>query len=137
MEPALRNISDPELRRTVGSTVNISCQADGLPEPRVVWRRNGSVVLLESDVERQRWEIINERGSPGFRTEVPTDSFVSSRLIIKRILVTDNHTQLSCSAINSFGQSVTNNYTLIVQSGEINSIQIQKNFITYFVFLLS
>lgn len=118
VHPELERISDPVLVRNVGGTVNISCMADGHPEPRLVWRRNGSVVLLESALARRRWEIINEIGRPGFRTQVPTDSFVLSRLIIRGVLATDNHTQLSCSAINSFGQIVTKNYTLIVQSGE-------------------
>ena len=99
----------------IGGTVNITCTADGLPEPRVVWKRNGTVIVTENSETRQRWMVTNESGRPGFRTQVPTNTFVSSRLVIKQILEADNNTQLTCLAINNFGQSATKNYTLIVE----------------------
>ena len=100
--------------RAVGGTINITCKADGIPEPRVVWRRNGRVVLTENSDTRQRWVVTIKSGRPGFRTQVPTQMFVSSQLVIKQILETDNNTRLTCSAINSFGQSVTITYTLVI-----------------------
>ena len=100
--------------RGLGGSVNITCKADGLPEPRVVWRRNGRVVLTENTNTRQRWVVTTYSGRPGFRTQIPTQSFVSSQLMIKQILETDNNTQLTCSAVNSFGQTVTITYTLII-----------------------
>ena len=103
------------MTRNVSGTVNITCTADGFPEPRVVWRRNGQVIVTGNSDARQRWVVTNESGKPGFRTQVPTDTFVSSRLVIRQILETDNNTKLTCLAINDFGQSATKLYTLIVE----------------------
>ena len=107
--------------RTIGGTVNITCTADGLPEPRVVWRRNGRVIVTENSEARQRWMVTNESGKPGFRTQVPTDTFVSSQLVINQILETDNNTQLTCLAINNFGQSATKIYMLIVEPSKCSA----------------
>ena len=108
------------LIRNIGDTVNISCVADGLPEPRVVWRRNGSIVLVEG---MQRWEIIQQRLEPGFRTQVPTDISVVSTLVIRGVLEIDNNTELSCSAINRVGEPATLRppyRVIVVPSSEFN-----------------
>lgn len=113
VEPALQKGSGEVLMRNVGDTVNISCVADGLPEPRIVWRRNSNVVLVEG---AQRWEITHQRLEPGFRTQVPTNTLVVSTLYIRGVLESDNNTQLSCSAINQVGEPATLSppYTVIV-----------------------
>ena len=101
------------LTKAVGGTVNISCMADGLPEPRVVWRRNGRVLSVQTG---RRLEITTKIIVPGFRIQVPTQSTVLSTLVIRGVLVSDNNTQLSCLAVNSVGEpaSLTTPYTIAV-----------------------
>ena len=101
------------LTKAVGDIVNVSCLADGLPEPRVIWRRDGRVLSVQTG---RRIEITTEIIVPGFRTQVPTQSTVLSTLMIRGILVSDNNTQLSCLAVNNIGEpaTLTTPYTIAV-----------------------
>ena len=97
----------------VGDTFNITCMADGLPEPQVVWRRNSRVLAMETG---QRVEITTQIMVPGFRTQVPTQTTVLSTLMIREVLASDNSTQFSCTAVNRVGEPaiMSTPYTVMV-----------------------
>lgn len=97
---------------------NVSCSADGIPHPRLVWRRNGSVLIV-NDVpdEKHRWEVTQNTVMGGFRTQVPTPLSSVSQLLIRSVINSDDNTEFSCTAINSYRQYTTVTYKLIIQSG--------------------
>ena len=118
VETALENMEGEVIMVEVGDSVSIMCKADGIPEPRLVWRHNNNLVLLGEVVGGIRWQVMYRREEPGYRTYIPTAVSISSNLTITRVMESDNHTQLSCSAYNGIGRlaTLTRPYTLLVHS---------------------
>ena len=60
----LLNTVGISVRRQVGENVTFNCTADGIPEPRITWRRNNQ--LLDSK-RLERYQVLST-SSEGFRS---------------------------------------------------------------------
>ena len=75
-----------------GQYVSFNCTADGVPQPVIVWRKNGQFLLNTS-----RITIVSSQESNGFRTiYIPTTSVIT----IKDLRGNDNGSY-SCRADNT------------------------------------
>ena len=79
----------------------LNCTADGHPVPKIVWRRNGQLVLINPDVPK--FELLESPPSPGFRAEEISNVIqVTSTLIVNQVSSADEGTY-SCRADNEGG----------------------------------
>ena len=98
-----------------------NCTADGHPVPKIVWRRNGQLVLINSNVPKFE---LDEVYSPGFRVdEISNVMQVTSTLIVNQVSSTDEGTY-SCRADNEgeVGVVMEVPYQLIVEEREFVSL---------------
>ena len=78
-----------------------NCTADGHPLPKIVWRRNGQLVLINPSVPK--FKLQESSPSPGFRVEEISNVVqVTSTLIVNKVSSTDEGTY-SCRADNEGG----------------------------------
>ena len=74
-----------------GQNVSFNCTAEGIPQPVIVWRKNGQLLLNTS-----RITIVSSQESNGFQTNyIPTTSVIT----IKDLRGNDNGSY-SCRADN-------------------------------------
>ena len=74
-----------------GENVSLNCTADGIPQPVILWRKNGQLLLNTSRVT-----IVSSQESNGFHINyVPTTSVIT----IKDLRRNDNG-NFSCQADN-------------------------------------
>ena len=77
--------------RDKGQNVTFNCTADGIPQPAIVWSKNGQVLINTSRVT-----IVSSQESNGFHTSyIPTTSVIT----IKDLRGNDNG-RYSCRADN-------------------------------------
>ena len=93
VKAALLNYTGGKIVRERGENVTINCTADGIPQPNIVWRRNGQ--LIEST---SRLIIHMSGGSSGFRS-IPDVISTTSTLTITNLKGIDNGSY-SCRADN-------------------------------------
>ena len=78
-----------------------NCTADGHPVPKIVWRRNGQLVLINPSVPK--FELLETSPSPGFRVEEISNVMqLTSTLIVNKVSSTDQGSY-SCRADNEGG----------------------------------
>ena len=78
--------------RNEGQNVTFNCTADGVPQPAIVWRKNGQLLLNTSRVT-----IISSQESNGFHTKyTPATSVIT----ITKLRGNDNGSY-SCRADNT------------------------------------
>ena len=90
-----------------GQNVTFNCTAEGIPQPVIVWRKNGQLLLNTS-----RITIVSSKESNGFHTNyIPTTS-----VIIIKDLRGSNNGSYSCQADNrvKFGIVLMTPYVLQV-----------------------
>ena len=90
----LLNYTGGKIVRERGENVTINCTADGLPQPNIVWRRNGQ--LIEST---SRLRIHTSGGSNGFRS-IPEVVMTTSTLTITNLITGLDNGSYSCRADN-------------------------------------
>ena len=74
-----------------GENVSLNCTADGIPQPVILWRKNGQLLLNTSRVT-----IVSSQESNGFHTNyIPTTSVIT----IQDLRGNDNG-NYSCQADN-------------------------------------
>ena len=95
---------------SIGDSITFNCTADGIPNPSLTWRRNGTLLTTGSTL----WTI-KETGLMGqrVRDELDTKLSVLSQLTLNKIDLVDHRSLISCQADNSVNESVLT-YTLIV-----------------------
>ena len=75
-------------------TVTFNCTADGIPQPRISWRRNGQFLSIN---QLRRYSVVTST-SDGFRsTELPGVRQIESKLTIRNLREIDEGT-FSCIA---------------------------------------
>ena len=101
VNPAFLNSEGIAITSIQGDEVMFNCTADGHPLPKIVWRRNGQLVLINPSVPK--FELLESPPSPGFRLkEISNVVQVTSTLIVKKVSSTDEGTY-SCRADNKGG----------------------------------
>ena len=96
-----------------------NCTADGHPLPKIVWRRNGQLILINPSVPK--FELLESPPSPGFRVEEISNVMqVTSTLIVNKVSSADEGTY-SCRADNEggIGAVMTVPYQLVVIEREL------------------
>ena len=93
VKAALLNYTGGKIVKERGGNITINCTADGIPQPNIVWRRNGQ--LIEST---SRLKIDVSGGSSGFRS-IPDVVSTTSILTITNVKGIDNGSY-SCRADN-------------------------------------
>ena len=108
-------------------TVTFNCTADGIPEPRISWRRNGQFLNVN---QLRRYSVVTSTND-GFRsTELPGVQQTESKLSITNLKEIDEGT-FSCIA-----QSVTTPPAALLVPFQLN-IEIRKPLLNKFLnFLL-
>ena len=90
-----------------GENVSLNCTADGIPQPVILWRKNGQLLLNTSRVT-----IVSSQESNGFHTNyIPTTSVIT----IKDLRGNDNG-NYSCQVDNKIkpGTALMTPYVLQV-----------------------
>ena len=101
VNPALLNSEGTAITSVQGDEVMFNCTADGHPLPKIVWRRNGQLVLINPSVPK--FELLESPPSPGFRVEEISNVMqVTSTLIVNKVSSADEGTY-SCRADNEGG----------------------------------
>jgi len=103
-------------RRHVGQSITFNCTADGLPQPRITWRRNNQ--LLDPN-RLQRYQV-RTSSSEGFRNaELPGVEQLESVLTITNLKEQDqgNYSCLAQSA-DTIPAILRTQYQLIVEKRE-------------------
>ena len=101
VNPALLNNEGVSITSVQGAQVMFKCTADGHPLPKIVWRRNGQLVLINPSVPK--FELLESSPSPGFRVEEISNVMqVTSTLIVNKVSSADEGTY-SCRADNKGG----------------------------------
>ena len=95
---------------SIGDSITFNCTADGIPNPSLTWRHNGTLLTTGSI----RWTI-KETSLNGqrVRDQLDTEQSVLSQLTLNKIDQIDHGSLISCQADNSVNESVLT-YTLIV-----------------------
>ncbi len=94
------------------SSVIFNCSADGIPQPSLLWYKDGNLLLNVS-----RYLITYEQQSFGIRSSLISDiQQASSSLIVSRIKASDSGLY-ECRADNSAGETkIMNHYLNITDS---------------------
>ena len=101
VNPALLNSEGISITSVQGAQVMFNCTADGHPLPKIVWRRNGQLVLINPSVPK--FELLESPPSSGFRVEQISNVMqVTSTLTVNKVTSKDEGTY-SCRADNKGG----------------------------------
>ena len=122
VNPALISSEGIVVTSFQGDQVMFNCTADGHPLPKIVWRRNGQLVLINPSVPK--FELQESPPSPGFRVEEISNVMqVTSTLIVNQVSSTDEGTY-SCRADNEGGVGAIMEvpYELFVMKREYHSV---------------
>ena len=122
VNPALLNSEGIVITSVHGDQVMFNCTVDGHPLPKIVWRRNGQLVLINPSVPK--FELQASSPSPGFRVEEISNVMqVTSTLIVNQVSSTDEGTY-SCRADNEGGVGAIMEvpYELFVMKRECHSV---------------
>ncbi len=113
VEPVIENGIDASFNVPVdiGSTINLTCRADGIPTPTLIWRRNGTVIATTG---RTTVSLVT---GPSIRTEIPTMESVISTVTLRDVKESDDYTRWTCTAENSVGLN-ERYYTLRVEEND-------------------
>ena len=118
VNPELLSITERRREHFSGESVAFNCTADGHPVPKIVWRRNGQLVLINPNVPK--FELLESLPSPGFRVvEISNAMQVTSTLIVNKVSSTDEGSY-SCRADNEgrMGAVMEVPYQLFISEGE-------------------
>ena len=96
----------------VGTSLNLSCSADGFPAPNIMWYYQGMIS-----------EIVNSRNS----------TYIESTIVITDLMLS-NGGNYSCE-IDSMASTMPSNMTATVAviEGKMNNIQVANNLTTHYV----
>ena len=97
-------------------TVTFNCTADGIPQPRISWRRNGQFLNIN---QLRRYSVNTTTNNGSHSTELPGVQQTKSKLTIKSLREIDNGT-FSCIA-----QSATTPPAALLVPFQLN-IEIRK-----------
>ena len=108
------NESGGDIEVLFGETLNLTCTADGLPQPSFTWRRDDSLLVELGS----RLEVNTVVVQPGFRQEIPTSEAVRSTVVLRDVQASDDGMTFSCRAENGFGEPafIASAYKLVVQN---------------------
>ena len=106
-----------------GQNVSFNCTADGIPQPVILWRKNGQVLLNTSRVT-----IVSSLESNGFHTNyIP----ITSVITIKDLKGSDNGSY-SCRAINAVNTGTVSATPYVLQVVERKWLKWFSFVIVYF-----
>ena len=128
VNPALIDNEGNEITSVQGEQVMFNCTADGHPVPKIVWRRNGQLVLISPGVPK--FNLLESPVSPGFRVgNISNVVQVTSTLIVNQVSSADEGTY-SCRADNEGGVGAVMEvpYQLIVMERKFVSLHTMQIF---------
>ena len=109
VKTALLNDTGGSFVKQSSENITINCTADGIPQPQIVWRRNGQLI-----VNTPRLNIDSSGGFSGFRSSsIPGVISTTSVLTITDLRGTDNGSY-SCRADNEANEAAISTFTLEV-----------------------
>ena len=114
----LLNYTGRREERERGQTVSFNCTADGFPQPTIVWRKDGQLIIIGNT----RRNIRSTGGSSGFRSQdIPGVLQITSTLTITGLRGSDSGSY-SCRADNeaNIGAVLRKPFTLEVVERKYN-----------------
>lgn len=123
----LLNYTGGNLMREMGQEVSLNCTADGLPQPSIVWRKDGQLII--NGTKRS----IDTSVGIGFRTTIPGVLLINSTLTINSLIASDSG-NYSCRADNeaNFGAVLTFSYTVrVVERKLLQLLNFKYEFLFY------
>lgn len=106
----LLSYNGEEKERKSGQNVTFNCTADGLPRPKIVWRKDGQLII-----EGRKRKISTSQEIEGFRNISDIQQITSTLKITNLIRGVDNGSY-SCRADNeaNIGDILDTSYTLVI-----------------------